>query len=200
MGISANKLKVDIDDAFKLFLDEHSEEGRMISVGCGVMKTECLLAYLFDLDDEKIIGIDPDPLSYNKEADLEYGRLPDYKTVADYIDECGNNPNNSLILEWPSPDDATYGIDAIEDLNPNMILIRYASCGVSGSHELQIFLNSCGCPSTTKTIRERGYVGRKYKCHGKYTMIYHDQHVEGSGSGRDGYTLDVVVLQRNSSV
>ena len=141
----------------------------------------------------KITTIDPLEEQFQQPEDMELAKLPMFDTVMDYVKNRTNSGTKSdgisLLLDWPSPNNATYGVDAINAFTPVVILIRYASCGAAGSKNLQSFLKSCDCPSDGSSAKKA--------CDGKYSLVYSDQTVIGTGGGFEGKTIDVVVLKRN---
>ncbi len=38
----------------------------------------------------------------------------------------------ALLLQWPSPNDSVYDVDAIERLRPPLIIALWACCGAAG--------------------------------------------------------------------
>jgi hypothetical protein len=199
MGSPGSKLSVPINKSIEIALENVSENANIVSVGSGFGETEYELEELFNVN---ITTIDPlrvqliDPVleyenvnGFNKPKKLDKCKTPMFENIDEYIHKRENKMSDLLILDWPSPNEAIYGIDAIVKLLPTVIVIRYASCGAAGSNELQSFLYSCGCPAShSLTSVDYNVVYGEYKC------IYSDQTVIGTGGDFDGKTIDVVVL------
>ena len=192
MGVIGSKEDIPIAEAFQVAL-EKSPTNTVVSVGSGFGVTEKELDEEFGTD---IVTIDPLVERYKEPSDKTVAKLPMYRTVEEYIEcvkyvECvedveDNTTNLTLLLDWPSPTDSTYAENAIEALEPEIIIVRYASCGAAGSNGLQSFLLSCNCPSS--------YSGKENPFDGLYKKVYHNQNVIGTGGGFEGMKLDVVVL------
>lgn len=101
-----------------------------------------------------IVGIDPDPTSYNKPPILV---APRYKTVDQFLRR-SNNRNVAvgksilcLIRPTPSapmsPSDIGYDIDAIRQLLPSVIFILYCADGSDCSNGMHHFLKKFGMPN-----------------------------------------------------
>ena len=184
MGIPGSKEDIPIEEAFQLAL-KTSPRNTVISVGSGFGKTEQELDKKFGTN---TVTIDPLVERYKEPADKTVAKLPMYPTVEEYM-KCAKKKDTSnltLLLDWPSPNQSTYAEDAIGLLEPDIIIVRYASCGAAGSKGLHSFLSSCNCPSS--------YSGKENPFDGLYQKVYHNQNVIGTGGGFEGMTLDVVVL------
>ena len=116
--------------------------------------------------------------------------MPIYNTCEDFLKDRGLSDNITMMLDWPSPNEATYGVDAISLIKPLILIVRYASCGAAGSSRLQSFLASCGCPHDAVIDYTDFEMDRKY------FKLYSIQNIIGSGRGFGGKTLNVVVLKR----
>lgn len=184
MGMAGSKEDVDISRSFKI-VHMMAPHNKILSVGSGFGVTEKKLDEEFGTD---IITIDPLSERYNEPEDEKTAKLPMFSTVEEYLKK-NEESDITLMLDWPSPNESPYALHSIYTLFPKFIILRYASCGASGSYELQAFLNSCGCPSSE--------VDKKTDSEGLYTMIYHDQTIIGSGKDFGGKTIDAVVLLRN---
>jgi len=191
MGSTGSKEDIDIKPGFLLAL-ETNPYGTIISVGSGFGKTEKKLEDEYNISiitiDLSIITIDP---LEEKFAKLENNlvKLPIYNTCEDFLKDRGLSDNITMMLDWPSPNEATYGVDAISLIKPLILIVRYASCGEAGSFRLQSFLASCGCPHDYIDYTD-------FEMDRKYKLLYTSQKVIGSGRGFDGKTLNVVVLKR----
>ena len=211
MKISSLKENVNIDLAFGAALTIlPTETNTIVSVGSGFGVTEKKLEEVYK---KEIITIDPLWEEFRKPTDMMSAKMPMYDTVESFMKK--TKPLSvTLMLDWPSPDKATYCVDSIVNLNPHVIIVRYASCGAAGSVRLQAFLGSCGCPFYTHCDDDDDYSDDDdyyddvlidvlrdnheiKKFYGKYTCVYKDQHVNGTGRGYNGNTVDVVVLVRN---
>lgn len=196
-NVPGSKNDVSITDAFKVLLENH-KGGDIVSVGSGYGVMEKHYSKEFGVTIttiDPLVGDDSSYLESSKPVDMSLAKLPMFATVADYVAYCNKNSESldgiSLILDWPSPNQATYGVEAIASLKSPVILIRYASCGGAGSSKLQAFLRSCNCPSDDSD--DENVIVGNYKC------VYSLQRVFGSGGGFDGRTIDVVVLVKTPS-
>jgi hypothetical protein len=200
MGSQGSKLSVPINKSIEIALENVSENPNIVSVGSGFGETEYELEEMFRIN---ITTIDPlckqlidptieyeDVIGFKKPLNLNRCKTPMFSNIEEYMEEHKQQNTDVLILDWPSPNDATYGINAIVKLAPNSIVIRYASCGAAGSTSLHDFLESCDCPNSSYMQSDNDY----NVVHGKYKCIYSDQTVIGTGGGFDGKTIDVVVL------
>ena len=183
MGVRGSKHDININPAFEVAL-EANPGGVIISVGSGFGVTEKNLEERYQ---QTIVTIDPLEEEFAKPQDMSTTKLPMYKTAKEYMDE-KKKSDVTMMLDWPSPNHATYGSDAISLLKPLVLVVRYASCGAAGSSRLQSFLGSCGCP--------HDYSDYTSELDGKYELIYNNQTVIGTGGGFEGKTIDVVVLRR----
>jgi hypothetical protein len=194
MGSAGSKNDVDIYTAFEILLKETT--GEILSVGSGFGVTEKNLDNRFNTN---IITIDYLYENFNEPSDKSIVKMPMFFTVKEYISK-RKSKDVSLIIDWPSPFSETYGIQAINVLYPKLILIRYASCGASGSSELQSFLGSCGCPSNKSGGCPSDKLSGINKLNGQYNPIYTYQTIIGTGSGLNGKTINVVVLKKISNL
>jgi len=183
MDSYGSKHDVEISPAFEVAL-KANPDGEIISVGSGFGVTEKVLEDRFK---KTIITIDPLEEEFQKPEDMSMAKLPMYKNARAYHDE-QKQSDVTMILDWPSPNYATYGVEAIALLKPAVLLVRYASCGAAGSSRLQGFLGSCGCPAD--------WSDHSSDLDGQYNLIYSDQTVIGTGGGFNGMTINVVVLKR----
>lgn len=188
MGIVGSKEDIDIKPGFLLAL-KNNPDGTIISVGSGFGVTEKKLEDEYNIS---IITIDPLEEKFAKPDDMNLAKLPIYNTCEDFLKDRGLSDNITMMLDWPSPNEATYGVDAISLIKPLILIVRYASCGAAGSFRLQSFLASCGCPHDYIDYTD-------FEMDRKYKLLYTSQKVIGSGRGFDGKTLNVVVLKRISS-
>ena len=191
MGTSSSKNHIDIDPAIKIAIDSVNDP-LIISVGSGYGVTEKELETKHDID---IITIDPFEEKFNKPEDMSLTKLPMFPNCQTFMDSIELKTENiMMILDWPSPNEATYGIKAIELIEPKVIVIRYAACGAAGSARLQSFLESCDCPNAAD------YNLEKYEStvDGRYKKIYQDiVKVDDTGDLMGGITYTVVVLVPN---
>lgn len=189
MGSSGSKHDVAIEPAFEAALALHTGAPDVVSIGSGFGVTERMLEQKFS---RKIVTVDAQIEEFCKPDDMTTAKMPEYKSAAEYKNSADPDVATIMILDWPNPNDVSYGVDAIELLKPATLVIRYASCGAAGSERLQSFLGSCGCPNDGSRVRSRVRSG----VNGTYVCVYSDQFVNGSGGGFDGKTIDVVVLKR----
>ena len=195
MGGGGSKNTVDIKPAFEAAF-KTIDDPIIISVGSGFGVTEKELDSKYNVD---IITIDPLEEKFQKPEDMSLVKLPmfpDCQTFMDSIESKTDddiNDNIIMILDWPSPNEATYGIKAIELVEPKVIVIRYAACGAAGSNLLHSFLKSCDCPNSSGLYFE----DTTSKMDGKYLKIYQDiVKVEDTMdiiSGGISYTIVVLV-------
>jgi hypothetical protein len=184
---------IDISNGFEVAIHllkmslKPQEEYKIISVGSGYGATEKLIESQFN---ESIITIDP--LHANESFNLFYpknpltDKLPMFDTIQTYWSDPNNHAKHMMFIDWPYPnDDYTYDMDAIELTQPDILLIRYASCGAAGSYRLHTFLNSCNCPNDEWDA----YDGHM---HGKYTPYFIEQK-----NVNKYIQITVVVLKRN---
>jgi len=159
------KSNISIEPAYEFLLQSGGRDHTILSVGSGYGETE---KHLVNVYGEHIITIDPLVEHYNPPADHSRRLMPLYRTVHDFLSSSQPRAreNISLILDWPSPNDATYGVEAVAFLKPALVLIRYASCGAAGSADLQSFLASCDCPADGHTKPDI------YGIHGAYKKIF----------------------------
>jgi hypothetical protein len=145
MKISSLKENVNINLAFAAaltILPTETKTNTIVSVGSGFGVTEKKLEEVYK---KEIITIDPLGEEFRKPNEIMLAKMPMYDTVESFMKK--TKPLSvTLMLDWPSPNKATYCVDSIVNLNPHVIIVRYASCGVAGSVRLQAFLGSCGCP------------------------------------------------------
>ncbi len=165
MGNSGSKHNIDIKPAFEKALDHDSI---IISVGSGFGVTERELESEYKV---KIITIDPLEEKFQPPEDMMLAKLPMFPDCHTFMEKYQDEKSDIImILDWPSPYDATYAIEAIELVKPKTIVIRYASCGAAGSKRLQSFLKTCDCPNSTQFFKEK----YKSEMDDKYEKIYQD--------------------------
>ena len=176
MGIGASKNDISITRALSIAIKEIRvyTEPLVISVGSGYGQTEYKESQTHQI---AITCVDPLLDDY---ADRSYAHddgqvlMPHYTKISDFLRyNLTYNPDTSiLILDWPFPNDSTYDIDAIRDLHPKYIVIRYCSHGAGGSM-LHMFLELNGCPHRGTRYAKKQftpYSHLKYTC--KYEKNY----------------------------
>lgn len=174
LGGYGNKLPESVIDLFRLSGLEFA------SIGSGNGKIE---KWLVDETDATITCVDPDPTAYTPGQVMI---APEFSTVDGLISSRPDSVGNiGVLLVWPSPnsgggfgfDDADeeskvgYDLDAIQQLNPPVIVLMYASCGASGSEDLQEWVYS----------------------HEGYTAVLKDEHPSETFIGTLRYELLVLV-------
>jgi len=72
---------------------------------------------------------------------------PVYSTVSNYLKKNGKPESCVLLLIWPSPEDSTYDIEAVEQLDPDDIIVYYENppgwnSGAAGGRLFHQFLGN----------------------------------------------------------
>jgi hypothetical protein len=125
--------------------------------------------------DKDVVTIDPK--KFKKDSKKQSSGtfiLPMYSTMDHYIDEKGKPKKTALVLDWPSPQSLDknvipYDVESIVKLDPELIIIRYESSGISSSNQLHGFLSSCDCPHWSMIS------SKSNKCDGKYKKVFLDE-------------------------
>lgn len=98
----------------------------IVSVGSGNGALEFEIVMMIQKTDIDLILVDPTPESYQKYPENRRCLTPDYPTVEDLIKTEPRLINNCvLFLGWPSPNNSTYDVDAINSLRPLRVVALY---------------------------------------------------------------------------
>lgn len=151
LGGYGNQLPESVIDLFRLSGLEFA------SIGSGNGKIE---KWLVDETGATITCVDPDPTAYTPGQVMI---APEFSKVDGLISSRPDSVGNiGVLLVWPSPNDGGgfgsddaddaddaddeskvgYDLEAIQKLNPPVIVLMYASCGASGSEDLQEWVYS----------------------------------------------------------
>jgi hypothetical protein len=141
-------LAISYDEIYKKLDELKFFDSEVVSVGSGNGKLE--LEMFFDVEDRemardfwvpKMTCVDPKPFSHNRDNKLYFEPKYPYvseliKTKPEMVDNC------NLMLIWPScnEEEGKYALEAIELLNPKMVVILYEVSGCAGTKDLRRFI------------------------------------------------------------
>jgi hypothetical protein len=141
-------LAISYDEIYKKLDEMNFFDSEVVSVGSGNGKLE--LEMFFDVEDRetadyilvpKMTCVDPEPFSHNRDNKLYFE--PKYPYVSELIkSEPEMVDNCNLMLIWPScnEEEGKYALEAIELLNPKMVVILYEVSGCAGTEDLRRFI------------------------------------------------------------
>jgi len=191
MGGAGGKEQIPIEPAFEVGM-KLLKNPNIVSVGSGFGVTEAQLEKRYKCT---IITVDPLNEEFEKPEDPNQSVKPPMVPNCEEYRKAYPTSNLLMILDWPSPNDATYGIKAIELLQPEVLVIRYASCGAAGSTALHFFLSTCDCPHSHVVIM-LAEAQMKSTMDGRYHLKYMQENpVEGTV---DIVKFTTVTLQLNT--
>lgn len=135
LGISLLK------DYLRAVLDSRVDDTiAVVSVGSGNGVVERKLNDDLEI---KVICVDPEPNRYLSCADP---MLPDYPSVPALVAARPEIQGNCiLLLNWASPNESTYDIEAVRDLRPlDVVAVVETTTGIAGGCEFHSWLEASG--------------------------------------------------------
>ena len=148
--------KIGFSEVIDVINNFFSSDLSVFEVGSGNGK----FAYYYNkLENNKIVCIDPEPLSYNK------GRLylkPKYSYVTELIKEQPYVVGNcQLLIIWSTPSD-DYDMEAIKLLKPQKMIVLYDESGTAGGSDFHDYISD-GC--------DKEYIEKKVCCKTHYVAF-----------------------------
>jgi hypothetical protein len=128
-----------LDKYFKYLCDDNYNNP-IISVGSGNGVVE---KFIKDNNPNiKIICIDPNPNQFIPVKNNEFIK-PEFDTIENLLKEQPSIIENCILfLNWPSPNDSTYDIEAVRSLQPSDIITIVDKSGTAGGEEFLEWLNN----------------------------------------------------------
>lgn len=175
-----------IEKCFRKYSPE-KKDLLFVSVGSGNGYLEGLLTQKFGPQKFEIVGIDPNPNSFNPVPSKLYDLFclkPMYESLDDFMKE-SNYKSKTLILLlfWPLYEkEGKYAYDALMNLQPSAFFVSYGPCGASGCKKLIKLLDNDD-PDDKKVVLTNEI---SFDLFEKYTIVV------GTGGGFRGKTLQIL--------
>ena len=187
------------------YIQKDKLTSKIISVGSGTGYLESQIQKSLI---NKIICVDPEPLSYSKCHPTSI-LMPNYADLSEIDDSVVND--SIILLSWPNPeygadDLQNYDCDAIKNYKPRIFIVSYGPCGASGSDKLIELLAGIDNSNNSSSIRIKLF-DEPPECRSilnidnvKYNLIFCHNLTQGSGRGFNGTTYRLIFYVRDDYI